>query len=457
MGEKKRNSGNNKKKIDIENIVKNLTLNEGLVGGILFILLMLTFAAILDFGMFSPKEDGILASVIMGIRSFFEDICDSNNYIMDAFSIIWSMTITVFLLFIEMQNTHWYGVTLKRIIKLTLDKITIFGISILYIVLFPAVYIAEARKLYFLLLWGIVCTLAAFVLLPVVVLSATSKKQIIKLLNHSTIEQFHSMINEFEKRMALLDSEKKWKDINIAIELEKLSITDMIGHVNYEDTVDVEQLLNTLADLFIDKRILNQIQDTIYEHIVIMMWTDKIIEKSGLESYQQRNRTLYIIMSFWEKLQNSIQDTVPSAQNEASCFIELLLPLLRRGTAEAESILDKLLAAYIEMKPRVMVNLLLYLEFLHCNNRRGLEEEISFTAMTTICTDLITLQKACAAWDREEALEFWMSWASFRNLWNDTEISYFLDFSKDVKYIAQNRMYKINTYTMRKIKVGMEK
>lgn len=429
-----------------DNIENNFTLNKRLIGGLLFVSLIMIIALVIDLDFLCIEDyPAPVSNVIVKVCEFSQKICGSDNsYIMDAFALIWGMTITVLLFFLELRNSYWYGVTLKRIIILTFDKTTIAFASILYIVLCPLVYLGQLNGCYVSTLWGIMCTQAAFIALPIFLLCATRKKSIVKLLQVSTMEQFCLIHTD------ACDS--------ILMGLERLPITDMIKHANYENSIDIEQLLSTLEQLSSKKGILELIQNTVYEHVVIMLWAERIIEKSGVESAHQRDRTIYIMKKFWGKLMISTEESTALAEEKRmSCSIEILLPLLKHNTREAEMAFEKILIAYDEMRYKIMIYLLLYLEFLHCDNPLEVNLLINPSLWDIICIDFMTLQRECAIWNRNLALEFWLNWKNFQDSHNDTAISYFLDFCKDVDYIAQGRMNEINTYTMRKTKARLEK
>lgn len=430
----------NKVKKSISYLKNNLTLNNIIIGVYIVILLLALISFLIDhMCCVNDLED---YEALKKMYIFFEKVCDfQSNYIIDAVATIWGFIITISLLLVEYKDSHWYGVSLKRIANLTFIKPVRYIAVALYALIFPLIIILSLYKYYCTASWLIACLTGSFILLPVFVLKITSKTCIIKCLGDSTIEQFEILCLQ--------------KKDNLQMELEKLPITDMIEHVNYDDIVDVEQLLNTLENLLIKNGMLEMVKNTVYEHVVLMMWTDRIIEKSGIGTYRQCDRTAYILKGFWHKLfadANNAHDSLKML----SCSIEILVPLLKYNTQGAVGVINRVIKILGDNRYYNMIYLLMYLEFIYCYNPMGCNLDLGKDLCHIICVDRKTLIRQCKLWDRTYAVKFWISWCRYRGLYENISLTEFIDFSSDINYLSQNNTDQIKTYVMKSVFFRLE-
>lgn len=399
-------------------------------------------------------------------RSFFQS---NNGYIMDAFSLIWGMTITLVLFLMEFHNTYWYGVTLRNIVNLSFNKSVLILSAIVYILLCPLVYFAENFNFFVMALWGIICTFFIFIMVPICIFYVTGKNKIIELLNRSTISQMRKKVREendtsvgigiFEKYTVTGQSRKK---DGIQMELEELSITSMIEHLEYEDIAEIRKLLETLADLFVNWDVLGLIQNTEYEHAVIMFWADKIITKSGTETDYQCKRTLYIVGKLWEEVTESIlkitdkcKDTNERETLMMSCLVEILVPLIGQETKQSERVFWGVWKKIRYYRPQVLLYLLLYMEYLHYE-RINFSFQNSYRLLDKVYLNREELEAECKIWNKDLALEFWLCWTALWSSDCNIAVSFFMDFYRDIENIASGDMSKVRTLTMRRVMLRME-
>lgn len=434
---------------------RRCTWNRKIVLIILMMLLGTALAFIVDY---EAKNQSLQKELLLYLEavskfsgSFFPN---DNGYIMDAFGLIWGMTVTLVLFLMEFHNTYWYGVTLRNIVNLSLNKSVLVLSASVYILLCPLVYLAENFGFYAVALWGIVCTFFIFTMIPICIFYVTGRTRIIELLNHSTIDQMRKKVRE-ENGVPIR------KD-GIQIELEELSITSMIEHLEYEDIAEVRRLLETLADLFVNQDILGLIQNTMYEHSVIMSWADKIITKSGTETDDQCKRTLYIVDKLWEKITEYILEITKEDKNEArrdtlmlSCLVELLLPLIGLGTEQSEKVFWGVWKKIRYDRGQALLYLFLYVEYLHYE-QINFSSHKSYTLFDRMCLNKKELEEACKIWNQDLAMEFWLCWTVLWDSDGNIAISFFLDFCGDVEYIAAGNLLGVRTPTMRRITLRME-
>lgn len=285
-----------------------------------------------------------------------------NSYIIDGFCMIWGLTITIILFFLEFYNTYWYGVTFKRIVNLAIyNKIWFVIAAIEYIGLCPLAYISITYGMYTIALWCIICSFVIFVIVPIFIVVITRREYITPLLINSTLWQLNDKIKGYENSDASIQMRG-----NIQTELERLPITTMLEHTNYDDIVDIQNLLNTLTKIFAEKNIHTLIRDTVFRHAIVMVWIERMIEKSGSDSEREQNRTVYMVRTLWEKLISSIEKLDGTKEKELTAYsVEILLPLMRKSTQGGKRVFNLVWKSMGEARLHTLLYLLLYAEYCY--------------------------------------------------------------------------------------------
>lgn len=388
-----------------------------------------------------------ICNIIVGVSN---ELSGSIN-IIDAFYIIWGMSITIVLFLIESSNTYWYGITLRRIVNISLGKYFLMLESIVYVLLCPLAYVLMTFQKYLAGMFCIIYTFLIFCTIPLYVITRSSRKCIECLLSKATVNGLKERIGSREGYLQ--------------IALEKLPMTDMIKHLDYNNIADVIRLTDTLSELFCEekdrkkptccwsKEILGYIQHKSVEHIVVMVWTAKIIEYSGMSTNNQRERTAYILRRLWERIVTNIENPKSAFEEKEKerliigYSLEIILPLLKDGSMEAKEVFHVLWLAMKKdnIRIKIAIYILLYLEYL---NYVDMKRKIVAMCLDDILS--IDLEWSKTYWDVDMARDFWIGWIFLKDSGDNLALSFFHDFCNDIERLCEEK-YFAKTNIMRQI------
>lgn len=387
------------------------------------------------------KSSCLIVKSINGIS--YSLTCESGeNTVLDVFYVIWVGTITVILFLLEFGNVYSYGVTLKRVINLSLNKVLLVIVAIEYVLLCPLVYVAMVYEKWCTALWGVICTYVMFFSIPLYIVYKTRKKQIKALLSTSTIRELRDKVNVKNKKIEHLQKE-----------IESLSIVDMIKHIDYDDSKEVQELINTLTQLFEENHVLATTKNNEYEHVFIMVCVDCIVRVSGLSTPCERERTVYVLRKLWECITSSIEKMntgqIESINKDTiSCTIQILCPLIKIGTKEAAEVYRKLWESVMPIRSYVLWYLLLYEEYLYYS--RGGWQKNHCISTDIVRKDRHQLAVGTILWNKEMAWEFWRSWSVLQESGHNIAIALFSSFCSDIVHIQKGEIQKVKTYIIRR-------
>jgi len=367
--------------------------------------------------------------------------------IMEVFYLIWGLTITFVIFFVEFGNTYWCGVTLKTIIELSLNQGFLAAGAFLYISLCPLIYVFAVQNKWIACLWGIICTFTLFCSILAYIIFKIRKKQIVKLLKNSTKDKIWKAVHKKDKNKKSLQGT-----------IEGLPIVDMIRHVDYSDADEVAELIRTLTKMIKKKHnIVSLTKDTNYARVTIMLWVACIIEASGMKNIIERERTAYIIKKFWEDISEEIDNNkyIQEKEKVKMCYtIEILLPFIKLGTEEAAEVLRSLWTHMVFEREKIILYLLFYEEHLHA---KRLQWKKNYCITTnTLNIHQRRLSVAAKAWNQAIAWEFWRNWMLLEEEGNNRGFTLCLDFCNGVKLISEGKTQGIQSYILKKYCLEME-
>lgn len=369
-------------------------------------------------------------------EAFFKS---SGQYLMEGFGIIWGLAMSLILAVFEFSGASWYGITLKRLFLLSKERRReCIILLVFYALLYPIVYISESREFYLVTAAGICCTFLLFIGIPLLFLLMVRRKHIISVLGMSTKTQ--------------IQMDMKLKDLKIRRRFENLPITDMIRHLDYENAVETESLLDLMLEIFRKRDDGVKTADTPYEYLLLLFWLEKIVEKSGTDSRYKEEQTAVIVGELWERLQKEWEDSGRGGEAERDRRIiyalHILIPLL-----EYDWIFISVWTRFYEYRPRTVTYLLLYEEF---KNTYWGERHTPF--IDSLCPNYEWLRKESLFWDEELAWKLWIGWTNYWDKGNNAELFRFFAFRDDMNKIANGNFWAIRTYSMKKIvmKAGNE-
>lgn len=390
-----------------------------IVGNIMAIALLISVSIAFIYEIVVRCSSQDFSHVTSCLKSLF---CD-NGHMMDGFGILWGITISILLFFLGFYNSYWYGIQMKKLIKLSISGLSIYVMGVLYIVYCPLVYMAESFGWYFIVLSGVIGTFVIFVAMVVYIILIMRKERISVVLEQSTIEKLKCM---------------DYSD-GIRSEIERLPIMDMVVHLNYENEDEIEHLLVVLSNIIVEVE--KYKKKTVYEDILCLSWMTNIIKKSGISTKFEQERTAYIAKRLWIIIDNSVNWGAKKLY-----LLEILVPLLDLGQAFKD--VWKIIGDY---RSQTILYLYLYMEYLNVfeKEEHGLEK--------LIFVNYDFLREQCALWDCELAWRLWLSWCNFWNQGSTMAISRFYKFCEDIRAISKNNRFRVRTKTMKKVLMRVEK
>lgn len=368
------------------------------------------------------------------------------GYLMDAFALIWGMTITLVIFFLEAREACYYGVMLKNIVSLSFSNIWLFTTGLLYIIFCPLVYLTEAGGHYVIAFCGISCTFATFVAVPIYILIVTRKRRVRKLLVQSTLRNIKFLVNFGESAY-------------IQMKIEILPLTAMIEHLDYENSAEVNYLIDTLVRLFEDYDLQEILKRSAYTHAVIPTWMNRMIDKADIHAKWGADCFGYIQVTFLSRLNTLMENKfLKRGKVKKSNYtkymtayaVEMLIPLIRDGSENARRIFRMVWDDLAVLQLHILVYLLLYTEFYHRECSGVLKEDFR-SILDDIEIDYEWFRKECCFWKKDLALELWRSWTVFRDDGRNMILTIFLDFCRDIECIAMDSGEGVRTFAVRRI------
>lgn len=384
-----------------------------ITGGLLVSCMVIMLLAVIVYPLGLLDGQGqVCAALKMRHQISGQFLAHEGSHLIDAFGLVWGLALSLILFTLEFYNTSWYGVTLKRLIRISgIEKAEYAAAIIFYILLCPIVYVTEVSGNYIITVWGICCTYLFFIGIPTSFLAITRRGYVIKILK------------EASKKLIAKRQEDKGKDM--IREIENLPVTDMIRNLNYEDAEEVESLLDVITEIFEGVEKNPQTKSVSYEYLLLLFWAEKITEKSGHDSAYEQKQTAAIMGKVWERLSAKLEGN-DCNRKKTGAAIQILIPLLEYNWIFV-SVWERLYG----YKTRTVLYFYLYEAFKNvywdeeageCKNLPRLHHEL--------------LKEECTFWDPDLAWRLWISWTIYWNKGNNLGISQFLSFSERIERIA---------------------
>lgn len=390
-----------------------------ILGIITVIFLIVIICLSIEMGYFIPEEVTESAK----IRQIYCNIEKEHDFLDDAFFLIWTTTIAVAIFIIETSNEYRYGITLKRIIEITMGLPLVFGCAVLYILLCPVYIWAEMSGSYIFILILFAIAFGGLVCLLVFWFSMTRSSRIRILLKQETIR---------------LLKEKALRG--------KYPVDEVIMHTDYNIEEETENLCTVLADISEeceeDKVFVRGggrhtwLMERIYQLISHFDITDEY-HRLQLGDFLWKLRKS-LIKDGKDKKKNilyTVQIFIPLIDFENKTFNEVFFWLWRRIGEDSEIILPYLLcyAEYIFMTRHTRESLWLYQKDI-CIER-----------------DVRKMLSGKIFWNVHLALEMWIDWERLRKYNDNYGLKNFFTFATDIENIKDGKIQEVKTYTIKLI------
>lgn len=409
----------------------------------------------------------------MGILFSFSD---QDSTIMDTFSLIWGISLTIVLFLFETGNQYSYGITLKNIVNFSFKRPTLVLGLLLYFVLCPLAYIFESNKCYLACIWCVLCVFCGVLTILLFIVSKTRTVSIKKQIKEATRNQLQK---EYEKQ----------KDSGYTFSRSKadsMAITMMIEHLDYSDASAIDTMQDVVADLLTDEIVIDAMSSTAFEHILVMVWVNRIIERSGIERSFERRRTMDILLRLWDKISRKIEEKyversleIPPPlrcwdninlkkekkltsiqkyqkrickviRKDQLCImyaVEVLIPLLERGDSNGQKVFENVWIGMSECRREVVPYLLLYLEYNHCFYSKS-SEYYKIAESYNIQNTLFTLYQGHFSWDAKLGLSFWLGWNEYDEINGTVGLREFNMFREDLQRLRDGSQKQFKTFTL---------
>lgn len=365
-------------------------------------------------------------------------------HIMDGFYIIWGMILTIVLFLIESCNICWYGIRFRKIIKMSIDEKALWIGAGEYMLLCPVVCATEMREMQLTCLLCIVWSFIAFLAITFYIVYKTRPKNVRKLIRKESIERFKDIVE---------DEDTKY----MQMKLGKLLAVSMIMNTDYDDSEDIDELIAVLREIFDAIKKEDVRKSAVIKRVIIMNWVDWIVDRSGVGTKHQRERTTYILRMLWGKIkpENKAQEKAEDVEEQIELALGLLLPLFQREVEATNQIFISVWIETREMGFSLILYLLLYAEFQHIDYLKKFPKKYS-EIVETIGFDRAEFKRQCSMWNSQLAWRFWMSWAMYKDGSNNLGLSSFEKFRMDINSIARSSIPVLQTYTMQEAWKGVK-
>lgn len=369
------------------------------------------------------------------------------QYIVNAFPLVWSLSITIILFLIEFDRVYWYGVTLKDIIKLSFWKGTLIWGVITHFALCPLMFLS--------LNWGfrrtwlatVVITYFIFCLVPLYIFYILSKKRIISFAAKATIckigEQIATDVGESQGSL----QEK----------IEELPITDMIKHIDYGNIEDTIVLRKAMKHMYLDEKEKGSLPLFFHKKnvgkVLYTVWSDRIMRYYGLSTSARKEQMVYVLRKLWEdateEFENIDKDNKAIKEEMRIVYsVEILLPCLKQNTEEAAQVFSGLWSAMLELQKKILLYLCLYMDYLYyaCEASEYKLDDVIFEQISKC-----EITEAIVYWNKQIALDFWESWCMLPEVGNNMAASYRKDFFKDVESIRNEKFFDVKSNNLKRL------
>lgn len=365
------------------------------------------------------------------------------QYIVSAFPVVWSLSITIVLFLFGFDKVYWYGVALKDIIKLSFRKRTLTLGIITHFLLCPLMYLALNWGLKRMWLEIVVITYLIFCLIPVYVIYVLRKERITAFIERTTIQEI---------REQLMTDEEECQG-NLQDGIEGLPITSMIKHIDYGNIEDIIALREIMLRLHTDKE--KSLSLLFYKEpvgkVIYMIWSERIMRCCGMDTSAKKEQMAYILRKLWEDATGNfenIKDRKIKEDLKKLYSVEILLPFLKQNTKEAAEVFTGLWRAMLELQIKILLYLYLYMDYLYYSREvsRYIPDNIILRQISKCEID-----EAAVYWDEELARRFWNGWCMLSEGGINLAGSHRKAFFQDVKHIKKGEYNAVKSHNLRRI------
>lgn len=359
---------------------------------------------------------------------------DDTKDIQNLFEVIWGVAITIVIFMIELGGTYIYGITFKWIIEKKIgDSFGIFCIG--YLLLCPGMFIFTNLDFKITSLWILIIAFGS--LLAIIHFS----------FKNTRVDAVRSLI-KFDTRKCILDSsESQVKKYGIKNFVDALILSEMIEHVDYNNTEDTWYLLNLIQEITCDKEIKVKQARNKMSNSFITCWVSRIIAKIGLSGNMEKQKVidlfykLYYIFAYNEHVDDkelqsyTLQILIPFIRINTEDSIETMLGLWRN----IESINKFEVTNKFEPTNSLTEALLFYTHFHMC----CVNEKVSNWVKTDdkfLKQKLEELMNGKIMWDSSWARSKWSEWCQFDCKRSNIKLEALNDFEYDIRCMKAQRI-----------------
>lgn len=289
----------------------------------------------------------------------------SLSWMTDFYSVFWGMVVAVIIFIFEISKEYQYGLTLKRIVNLSIGTFTSTLCGLFFLLSCPAAYLCENNNKSKTLQAILIVSFIFFLCMLMFLIYFSKQSSVRKLIEYSTERQVITM----QKHLQSDSPAEKVPKFN-----DSLLIHEMIEHIDYTSIQEWSNMTDAISRCIAKPEVQNCLSGTLAEHTIVKSIANHIIYKSGCSSEYVRMKTTDILDSLLEKLINKTEnnllsyETTPSKElwkkrKIISYILQIMLPFFDHNSEDSIKTFLHLWSRYQKYHFEVLPYIFVYLKY----------------------------------------------------------------------------------------------
>ena len=397
---------------------------------ILIICLLILFQLYLIIIELKIKKHTLECVILVNIHDILK--C-KDDWIQDVFFLVWATAVAVAIFIVETSKEYKYGITLKKIIRMTIGVPKILAGAIAYLLLCILFFVVR--------IWG-----CSYIMIE---LACLSKGGLIFALcfwiRKSTGTQIRALLEE-----------KTINQLKISCNEVAYDIDEVIDHIDYNSDEDTQNLKACLKNICKRAESEDLFYGRIGNHIWLMGRIYRMISLFDISDRYRRIQMGNLLWEIWIEVSKSLggaqkkDDERRLERQKISYAIQIFIPLIDTQKVESNEVLFRLWRRMEEYGEEVLPYLLCYSEYICLSQNIGKEFWL-FQSESGLDTELERIMLEGIEWDEKLAVGFWIDWERFHRYDDNYGLKYYFAFENDIRKIQKGMPEMLSTITMKNI------
>ena len=376
------------------------------------------------------KKNTLDCAILINLHSFFK--C-KDDWIQDIFFLVWTTAVAVAIFIVETSKEYKYGITLKKIIRMTIGVPKILAGAIMYLLLCMLFFIFRLLGYSYVMVEITGLGMGGLIFALCFWIQKSTGIQIRMLLEDKTINQLKISCNE-----AAYD------------------IDEVIDHIDYNSVEDTQNLKICLKNICKRAEEEKLFCERAGNHIWLMGRIYRMISLLDISDRYRRVQVGNLLWEIWTELSKSIDEGEKKdnksrlEQQKISYAVQIFIPLIDTQNAESNEVLFRLWRRMEDYGERVLPYLLCYSEYSFLSQKVG-EKFWLFQSKFGLETALERILQGDIGWDENLAVGLWIDWERFHRYDDNYGLKYYFAFENDIRKIQRGLPEILTTTIMKNI------